>query len=306
MKRAYIVQILGIFLFGFVGFAARGGDTTPPAGPITSTMKTLDDVEPRTAVNATNTPGDATNLFIISQPGSYYLTGNIAGVAGKSGVHIASDDVTLDLSGFTIRGGSGSLNGIDMNTFGENIVVRNGNVVAWGGNGLSTRIDFGRIEGVVATRNSGWGITNVSGTFTTRIIDCEADGNGFGVANTGGIQGGNNSLIKECAVYANTGAGIQVSSNCTVLQNDCESAVSSTSLGVVGRGIYVLGDANLIDSNSVVNCPTGIELATGGNVMIRNTLRGPTTGGYTWATGNDVAPVSSANFATKPFANIAF
>ena len=49
----------------------------PPVGPITSTFKTLTEVEPRIAINATNTPGDADSIYIISQPGSYYMTGNI-------------------------------------------------------------------------------------------------------------------------------------------------------------------------------------------------------------------------------------
>ena len=38
-------------------------------------MESLDQAEARIIVNATNTPGDATTTFIISQPGSYYLTG---------------------------------------------------------------------------------------------------------------------------------------------------------------------------------------------------------------------------------------
>ena len=54
------------------------GPLTPPAGPVGPTYKTLSEVEPRTALNAANTPGDASNLFIISQPGSYYLTGPIS------------------------------------------------------------------------------------------------------------------------------------------------------------------------------------------------------------------------------------
>ena len=54
------------------------GPLTPPAGPVASTYKTLSEVEPRIAINAANTPGNAANLFIINQPGSYYLTGNIA------------------------------------------------------------------------------------------------------------------------------------------------------------------------------------------------------------------------------------
>ena len=49
---------------------------TPPGAPA-PTMKSLAQIEPRTAVNAANTPGDAGNLFIISNSGSYYLAANV-------------------------------------------------------------------------------------------------------------------------------------------------------------------------------------------------------------------------------------
>ncbi len=54
-------------------------------------MKTADQIEPRTIVNATNTPGDAANSFIIKQPGSYYLTTNLVGVSGKGGIEILTN-----------------------------------------------------------------------------------------------------------------------------------------------------------------------------------------------------------------------
>src|SRR6478735_5297203 len=76
------------------------GALTPPGAPA-PTMKSLDQVEARTIVNSTNTPGDASNTFIISAPGSYYLTGNLTGVSGKSGIQINADDVSLDLNGFS-------------------------------------------------------------------------------------------------------------------------------------------------------------------------------------------------------------
>ncbi|MCH8150310.1 MAG: hypothetical protein IH987_20420, partial [Planctomycetes bacterium] len=37
------------------------GNLNPPSGPVTPTMKTLTEVEPRIAINATNTPGDASS-----------------------------------------------------------------------------------------------------------------------------------------------------------------------------------------------------------------------------------------------------
>lgn len=75
---------------------ALAGDLNPPAGPVSATGR----FGPRTEVNATNTPGSATSLFVISSPGSYYLGGNITGVAGKNGIEIIVPDVTLDLMGF--------------------------------------------------------------------------------------------------------------------------------------------------------------------------------------------------------------
>jgi hypothetical protein len=41
--------------------------------------------------------------FIISQPGSYQLTGNLTVPAGVDGIGIAASNVTLDLNGFTIN-----------------------------------------------------------------------------------------------------------------------------------------------------------------------------------------------------------
>ena len=80
------------------------GPLDPPAGPVAPTYKTLTEVEPRIAINAANTPGDADSLFKITQPGSYYLTGNITGVVGRHGIEIAvpanGPSVTIDLMGY--------------------------------------------------------------------------------------------------------------------------------------------------------------------------------------------------------------
>src|SRR3954471_5647699 len=65
--------------------ALAQGALTPPAGPPAPTMKSLDQIEARIILNAANAPGDATSSYIISTPGSYYLTGNVTGAAGKNG-----------------------------------------------------------------------------------------------------------------------------------------------------------------------------------------------------------------------------
>lgn len=102
------------FVTVFLGntLAAPAGDLNPPAGPVAPTMKTLVEVEPRTAVNSANTPGDADSVYKITTPGSYYLTDSITGVSGKHGIKIETDDVTLDLMGFALIGVPGSLDGV--------------------------------------------------------------------------------------------------------------------------------------------------------------------------------------------------
>ena len=63
-------------------------------------MKTLDQVEPRIPINATNTPGDADSVYVITKPRLYYLTGNLQGVRTKHGIKISVGGVTLDIMGF--------------------------------------------------------------------------------------------------------------------------------------------------------------------------------------------------------------
>ena len=65
-------RVLGscLLMFGAAS-PAFSGSLTPPAGPVAPTPGP----EPRIAINATNTPGDADSVYRIAQPGSYYLTG---------------------------------------------------------------------------------------------------------------------------------------------------------------------------------------------------------------------------------------
>src|SRR5688572_3796948 len=110
------------------------GPLTPPAGPVAPTYKTLAEVQPRTAVQSL--PGNATALHVISQPGSYYLTGNINGVSGKHGIRIEASNVSIDLCGFSLSGGGVGRSAIDAYTPPpagprSGISIRNGSIDAW-------------------------------------------------------------------------------------------------------------------------------------------------------------------------------
>jgi hypothetical protein len=114
MKTKHIIT--GLTLLALSTFnsqlstAFAQGSLTPPGAPA-PTMKSADQIEPRTIINAVNTPGDSGNLFIITNSGSYYLTTNLVGVIGKSGIKITANNVTVDLNGFAVQG-PGALSGV--------------------------------------------------------------------------------------------------------------------------------------------------------------------------------------------------
>lgn len=123
--RSHLVLLACVALL-VAGAIVTAGNLNPPAGPVTPTMKSLDEIEPRTAISATNTPGDAGALFRITQPGSYYLTGNLTGVTGKHCIEFGTDGITLDLNGFALIGVTGSLSGVYINS--DRATVRNGTI----------------------------------------------------------------------------------------------------------------------------------------------------------------------------------
>jgi hypothetical protein len=71
------------------------GSLTPPGAPA-PTMKTLQQVEPRTPISSLP--------CAISNSGSYYLTTNLFGSDGQDGIIVSANNVTLDLNGFVLDG----------------------------------------------------------------------------------------------------------------------------------------------------------------------------------------------------------
>src|SRR4051812_31427609 len=117
----------GYFLLS--SLASPQGSLTPP-GPPAATFKTLQQVEPR--IDLQNAPASAvttTNVFyhfVITQPGSYYLSANL-GVTKPNGIQINTEGVTLDLNGFQISRASGTGgNGIEIAVASHRATVRNG------------------------------------------------------------------------------------------------------------------------------------------------------------------------------------
>lgn len=214
----------------FVASIAAGGPLDPPAGPITSTYKTLTEVEPRIAINQTNTPGDAMNLFRITEPGSYYLTETITVISGKHGIEIAAaGTVTIDLRGFEL-GGSPGFNGIYASRHDVRITIRDGTLRGWR-NGIV--VDFSDMEPCLITgvsaldgASAGFVVSNAT------MVDCTASG---GHADYGFNILGSGSQLRSCTACDCTGIGFSALPG--VVMTDCSARLNGI-IGFFGFGAF--------------------------------------------------------------------
>lgn len=286
-----VAGALAVALIGTLAGVVRGGPLDPP-GPPSSTLPL---VEPRTPIRQ---PATAAGFpIVISVPGSYYFAENITGVAGKDGIAISANGVTLDLNGFVLAGVPGSANGI--NSTGDKMSVHGGTVRSWagdgikgdlsydttykdlrlisnGGNGLRTRI--GMISGVVAANNGQDGIQ-----INNAVV-------------------GDGGIIRDSMALRNGNDGIRVVGFMLVVDNT--SAYNS------GSAIHVYSAGNRIDSNNVATKPAvgalAIKVESPNNVIIRNSIRGANSD-VSVVAGNTVGPLENAGTPIgNPWANIVY
>jgi len=259
MKRQLLNPALplGLTIIGAGAYFAGAGNLTPPIGTVSGTMKPLSDIEPRIAINTINTPGDADSLFKITQPGSYYLTGNITGVSGKHGIEIVTSGVALDLNGFDLLGVGGSLDGVRVTpTNQKNIAVIHGSVRNWGDSGVDLAFGLAtgcRVDGVVASGNGGVAGINISRAGT--ISNCTASDN---LEN--GIVADSGCTITNCAVYRNLSHGIYNNDDGTTISN-C-SAFDNGDNGIVTARCCTVSQCSVYS-----NAFTGITTSVGSTII---------------------------------------
>lgn len=236
------------------------GSLTPPGAPA-ATMKTLAQIEPRTPIAAAP--------FTISEPGSYYLTTNLIAANGNI-ITITTNNITLDLNGFALMGGSTASYGVMVPNFQTNIVIRNGHVTGFGFYGIyAANVYGGRFERLLVRDN----------TYV-------------------GLMAGRAGIVSDCQALFNGGDGILAASYMAVV--NC-SAYNNKAVG-----IHVHETRSRIENNHMVSNGCGIKVETSGNLIIHNSVANSVTNNYSVASGNLFGPVvNSSTIATNsnPHAN---
>jgi len=237
---------------------AYAGDLVAPHGAPSSTMKTLSQVEPRTIIDSLP--------YVITEDGSYYLTENLYGVEGEHGIIVAADNVTIDLSGYSLIGVPNSLRGITREAQQEEdagrgagpssgqtaVVIKNGIIRDWGIEGIRfDGYDSVRVSDCTVLNNRRDGIYVGNGCIVENCIARlnNKEGNGAG------IHVGEGSVVRNCISSDNSAevsggsCGISAGGGCVIVDNTAFGQCGGPQNGSAD-GIIVLGNNSLIRGNS--------------------------------------------------------
>jgi parallel beta-helix repeat protein len=253
-------------LFCLANASFPQGPLTPPGAPA-PTMKTLDQIEPRTPISLLP--------FTINASGSYYVTSNLTGVAGQHGITINADNVTLDLGGFELVGPGGAATAaIRLINAHTNATIRNGTVRGWLSSSVlaetaastemhveNLRVFNGGSAGILLGNNGtakGCEVracvaTGIFGGTSCKIIECTSVGQTG--AGGDGIFLVRNGTVTDCVVTGNGNRGI-VTGDASVISH-CVSS-GNTATGIITSSQSTLGDCAVEGNGS-----TGIICSTG-------------------------------------------
>ncbi|MBL8014435.1 MAG: hypothetical protein JNN05_11370 [Candidatus Omnitrophica bacterium] len=246
------------------------------------------------------TPDDTAGFPVtISLPGSYKLSSNLNIPAGKIGILIATNNVTLDLNGFRIIGisSSGTETAIsDNNQIRQNITVRNGSIVT-----IRTGINLAAsrqcvIEGMRLNQIGDVAIT--VGDYSTVVDNSINQVTGFAQAGGIGISGKQGQKIRGNTIsQVLSPNGSFKPSGIKVLHN---SLVENNTVMLSGMGIST-GLNSIVSSNTSSRNYIGIQTDSSStvsdNTASQNDFIGISVKCPASIIGNTAATNASLNFA---------
>ena len=271
-KRTRVVlSVLALAGLAVFSLFAVGG-SLQPAAPPGPTMKTLDEVEPRIPIHASDLP------LTITEPNSYYLAEDISFAStANHAITIQCNDVTIDLMGFTLKGpDSGTKAGIYMFDR-SNVEIRNGTVRDFY-NGIYEPSTAGKQHRVINVRAMSNTYSGVHLYAKGNLVkDCTAaDNTAYGIyADTG-------STVTRNTAYNNQYKGIFVNDGSTVTDN---TAYNNQSIGIsTGPGCTVRG--NTAYNNQSHGIASSSACTVSGNTAYYNNASGITVSSGTVVSGN--------------------
>ncbi len=188
--------------------------------------------------------------FDADEPGTYVLTGDLGPCGAAYGIRILADGVVIDLGGFALEGGLGSGPGIVAPGAAEGVVVRDGRIAGWGGDGIA----LGEVAGVELRMlslhdNAGHGAHLGE---RARLSDCSSEFNHGGR----GILTGAGATLARCTARDNEYGGLFTGAGSTLLECSAEGSF-------YGSGIESGPEAVLRDCRALENRAGGIRVGAG-------------------------------------------
>ncbi|MDB6020617.1 MAG: hypothetical protein JWQ04_474 [Pedosphaera sp.] len=292
MKIKSVIQVAAALLLSTLNHqlstAFAQGSLTPPGAPASS-MKSLDQIEPRTPISSAP--------FAIAKPGSYYLTTNVTVSAGNA-ITINTSQVTLDLNGFTISSTapSASGTGILLAATNTDVTILNGHITGGVTNSAGVFSGSGFANGIFYTNSSPFNV-HVTGV---SVSGCLSNGIQIGVANS--------TIVESCTVKTVGNYGIYADnvSRCTV--KECGNTGILSEMASDSRADCV-GNGVGINSGNVQNCyGNNVGNGVGLGATVANNSTGNSTAGYgmtavnannCYASSSGANPAISVNMANN-------